>query len=567
MTAAPTAESCTAESCTVEHNIAGLFLKQARSNPQREAVVECKGGPRRALSFGELETRTARIAGGLHREGVRSGDRVALFVPPGIDFLSITWALFRLGAVPVLADPGMGRKRLLSALKRTGPRVIIGVGKALLARRLFPGSFSSIQMAFAVGPCLPGLGKSLPRVERNGPEWKGLEPVKAKDTAAILFTSGSTGPPKGVPITHHQLAAEVRGLKATLGFSPGERDLCGLPAFALFDCALGITSVFPPIDPARPASVDPAALLAVIHQERTTTGFLSPALWRLLVPHCIDQRASLSPMIRAVSAGAPLAIDVVRDLKPLLAKGGDVFTPYGSTEALPVTVISGAELLPLEDRIASGEGTPVGRAAPGMEICLLDAEGERLSEMDPARALPTGSVGEVFVRGAVVTQSYDQAPEAQAAAKLPDPRGKPDWHRMGDMGCFDHEGILWFLGRNSHCLKTSSGLRPPVGAENVFLSHPSVARCALVGLEASDDAELPVLIVEPVSGKIPATQADKDLFVEELRALAQTAAASRDIETFLFHPSLPVDPRHNSKIHRGELKLWAARQASGSALR
>jgi len=544
---------------TAGQNIAELFLQQTRANPTGEGIVERKDANRRSITFGELELRTARIANGLAAEGVGPGDRVALFVPPGIDFVAITWGLFRLGAIPVLADPGMGRKRLLAALERTAPTVMIGVGRALLAKCLFPKAFRSVKKVFGVGRKLPGLGRSLAKLEGSSPADSVLHPAQVNDTAAILFTSGSTGAPKGVPITHGQLAAEVQGLRETLGFTPGERDLCGLPAFALFDCALGITSVFPPIDPAKPASVDPTALLAVIQEESTSTGFLSPALWRILVPYCTRRGIGLPNLTRAVSAGAPLGIDVVRDLRALLPAGGDVFTPYGATEALPVAVISGEELMPLAKRIAAGEGTPVGRAAPGIEICILDSDATHLSVMDPERAMAQGRLGEVLVRGPVVTQAYDAAPNAQAAAKLADPRGKPDWHRMGDMGHLDGEGILWFLGRKSHCLTTSDGLRPPVGVENVFLAHGSVARCALVG-RGPAGAEQPVLIVEPKTGQFPKSPQAQETLRDELKALARSSQASADIEVFLFHSSLPVDPRHNSKIHRGELKVWAAGQ-------
>ncbi len=542
-----------------EHNIAALFLAQTRANPNGEAIVERKDAKRRSLSFGELEERTARLASGLARQGLKAGERVALFVPPGIEFVAITWALLRMGAIPVLADPGMGRTRLLAALERTAPTAMIGAGRALLARRLFPRSFRSVRQVFGVGHMLPGLGRSMAMVENSGQGQHSLQPVLADDTAAILFTSGSTGPPKGVPISHSQLAAEVRGLRATLGFEPGERDLCGLPAFALFDCALGITSVFPRVDPARPDNADPVALLRVMVEERTSTGFLSPALWRILVAHCIANNKALPHLLRAVSAGAPLDIDVVRQLRSLLPEEGEIFTPYGATEALPVTVISGTELVDLTERIKAGEGTPVGRAAPEVEIRILDPAATDLTLMDPAHCLPHGAVGEILVRGPVVTQSYDAAPKDQAAAKLADPDGKAHWHRMGDMGCFDAQGILWFLGRKSHCLLTSRGLRPPVGVENVFLGHEGVARCALVG-RGAEGAEQAVLIVEPKPGQAPTKPGAREAFVAELRARAQTSSVSEDVEQFLFHPSLPVDPRHNSKIHRGELKSWAASQ-------
>jgi len=459
----------------------------------------------------------------------------------------------------VLADPGMGRERLLGAIERTRPRVLIGIRRALAARALFGRAFASVEIAVGVGPRFPFRAHSLEVLERSANPDHAPFAAAASDPAAILFTSGSTGPPKGVRFTHGMLDAQVRALRAALGFEAGERDLCGLPAFALFDAALGLTSVFPPVDPARPATVDPAALLAVCEEERATTAFLSPALWRKLVPWMEAGGHRFQSLLRATSAGAPLPIDIARRLRALLPEGGELFTPYGATEGLPVCVIDGASLEGHEERVAAGAGTPVGAAAPGIALAIAAITDGPLEDWAPEQALPLGRIGEVLVRGPVITQEYDAAPDATRLAKVPHPGGGPAWHRMGDLGRLDDEGCLWFLGRKSHRLETEQGMLAPVELENVFLTSALVERCALVGV-GPRGRELPVLVVEPAGRPVPRGEHETAQFITALRRTARTTPRTAGIKRFLFHPSLPVDPRHNSKIHREELKTWAEEQ-------
>lgn len=541
-------------------NVAEHLLAHAAAAPEQEAIVERNGRARRSCTFAELAARTARLASGLEARGVRPGDRVAVFIPPGQDLIAVVWALLRMGALPVLADPGMGRERLLGAIERTAPRVLIGIRRALLARALFRGPFRSVELAFSVGPRLPFRAVPLERVEAAGtPDHQPFD-AAAESPAAILFTSGSTGPPKGVRSTHGMLDAQVRALREALGFRPGERDLCGLPAFALFDAALGLTSIFPPVDPARPATADPAALLAVCEEERATTAFLSPALWRRLVPWMEAEGRRFSTLKRATSAGAPLPVDIARRLRALLpTEGGELFTPYGATEGLPVCVIDGATLEGHAERIAAGAGTPVGAAAPGIELAIAEVTDGPLEGWTREQALPLGRVGEVLVRGPAITQEYDAAPEATRLAKVPHEGGGPAWHRMGDLGRLDDDGCLWFLGRKSHRVETEQGMLAPVELENVFLTSPLVERCALVGV-GPRGRELPVLVVEPAGRPVPRGEHETAQFITALRRTARTTPRTAGIKRFLFHPSLPVDPRHNSKIHREELKAWAEEQ-------
>lgn len=553
-------------------NIARALPQMAERASDRIAVLAApRGRAARAsdwgeIRYGELEARSNAIAAGLAERGVGPGSRVCLFVRPGIELIALTYAVFKTGAVVVLADPGMGRKRLLAAMAHVKPSVFIGIPLAHMARSLFPASFASVELSITVGTKLLWSGETLAGVTRAGADFACAD-TAADDPAAILFTSGSTGPPKGVVYSHGMFDAQVRALRSLYDFRPGEVDLACFPLFALFNTALSMTSVFPRLDPSRPGSCDPADIVHAIGRGGATTTFGSPAIWRRVVPWCLERNVRLDSLQRVLIAGAPVPAALIADFQRLLGKAADVHTPYGATESLPVASISGREVVPgLVQRIQEGAGTCVGRPAPGIDLRLIRITDDAISTWDDGLCVAAGELGEVCVRGPVVTHSYDGEPEQTARAKIVQPaaNGAPDahrglWHRMGDIGYLDDQGRLWFCGRKAHRLETAAGLRMPVPTENVFNVHPRVHRTALVG-HGIAGAEEPVLVVEPERGHFPRRRAERDSFVAELRRIGSRSPVASDVERFLFQRAFPVDVRHNAKIHREQLRAWAAKE-------
>jgi len=545
----------------VNENVADLLTRAAGERPDQTAIVHI--GPRRtdSITFGALEARVNQLARGLAAAGVVCGDRACVFVRPGIDLIAFTYALFRLGAVPVLADPGMGRERLLAAVERSAPRVLIGIPLAQVVRRVFPRAFRSVVISVAVGRTYGLGGIPLRALLAETSEPLSCAATLPSDLAAILYTSGSTGPPKGVLYTHGMFHAQVEALRELYGFQPGEVDLACFPLFALFDIALGMTSVFPDMDASRPATCDPAKILAATQAHGVTTAFGSPAIWRRVVPHCREVGVKLAGLKRLLMAGAPVPASLIRECHAVLDLDADVYTPYGATEALPVTSIAGREVAPaLERLIYQGAGTCVGHLAPGIALRLIQITDEPIETFDETLVVPEGHMGEVCVRGPVVTEAYADEPEDTRRAKLQDPAGGV-WHRMGDIGRLDDEGRLWFLGRKAHRLETERGVRMNVPAENIFDQHPRVRRTALVGVGARG-REVPLLVVEPLPGELPKSEVMTQAFIMQLRDIGRHAARTADIEHFLFHPAFPVDARHNAKIDNEALARWAAEQLS-----
>ena len=367
----------------------------------------------------------------------------------------------------------------------------------------------------------------------------------ADDLAAILFTSGSTGAPKGVCYEHGMFEAQVRLVRDTYGISPGEVDLPMLPIFALFNPALGMTTVVPELDPSRPAAVDPEKIVRAIQQEQVTTSFGSPTLWRKIFDYCLENEIILPSMRRVLCAGAAVPASLWADA-PRVLPNGKLHSPYGATEVLPVATTSSTEI-----QIRPELGALIGRPLTENRVKIIAVHEGPLATLSRTRELPAGLVGEIIVTGPTVTKAYDHLPGATAAAKIRDDDGTI-WHRMGDAGRIDDEGRLWFSGRIAERVETATGSLYTEPVEQVFRGHPQVVRCALIGLGQRGQQE-PALVVQPVVGMTT----DEATLAGALRELARQHPHTMEIRKFFFHQSFPVDVRHNAKIHRLTLTQWA----------
>lgn len=533
-------------------NIARHLRLMAERQPDRAALKVPRGRQGGtidylSLSFSELDREVGAWTARLVQAGVRPGDRTLVMVRQGLPLIASAFALFRLGAVPVIIDPGMGLRSFLSCVRRSQPRALVGIPIARLLSRLCRGAFDSVRVRVAASntmtarlapagsasdPALPPAADACPRAP--------------DELAAILFTSGSTGAPKGVCYQHGMFDAQVTLVREAYNIEPGEVDLPLLPIFALFGPALGLTTIVPEIDPRRPARVDPARIVQAIRQEQVTNSFGSPTLWRKIGAYCQHHGIQLHSMRRVLCAGAPVPAALWQSASQWLP-AGELHSPYGATEALPVASISARERNQL-----SGPGACVGRPVRRMTVRVIAPHDGPLPNVAATVPLPNGEIGEIIVRGPVVTKSYDGAPDATAAAKIPDIDGGV-WHRMGDCGYLDADGRLWFCGRKVERVLTATGPLYTEPSEQVFRAHPRVHRCALVGIGDAGRQE-PAIVVEAR----PARTSDARRFAAELRALGATQYATAGIRRFYFHPRFPVDVRHNAKIHRLTLARWAA---------
>lgn len=535
-------------------NIAAHLPEMARRQPDTKAIIFPKG--KRSMTFAELNALSDRIARGLIANGIRSGVRTVLMVTPSPEFFALTFALFKVGAVPVLIDPGLGIKNLKKYFAEAEPHAFIGIPKAHIARLLFGWGKETLRSFVTVGPRLFWEGTTLERIiEENGDDSPFIPaPTRAEDVAAILFTSGSTGVPKGAVYNHGNFTAQVNALQQVYGIAPGEIDLPTFPLFALFAPALGMTAVIPEMDFTRPGSVDPRKIVGAIHEYGVTTMFGSPALINRVGRYGVEHQVKLPTLRRAISAGAPVPAQVLERFTSLLNPGVQVFTPYGATEALPVCSIGSGEILGETRKITdAGGGVCVGRPVEGIRLEIIQITDDPIYTWHESLRVPTGKIGEIVVQGDQVTRGYYNRPESDHASKIVDPETGSFFHRMGDLGGLDEEGRVWFCGRKSHRVETEAGPLFTIPCEAVFNTHPAVFRSALVGV-GEPGALQPVVCIELEKD----AKADQGRVREELLALAQEHIHTHAIKTFLFHPSFPVDIRHNAKIFREKLAVWAA---------
>ena len=538
-------------------NIAASLPRLAREQPDRVAMRCPDGAGRytRELTYAQLDARSDAIAAGLGGYGIGRGSRTVVMVRPTPEFFLLMFALFKAGAVPVLVDPGIDRRALKQCLDEAEPEAFIGIPLAQFARRVLGWARSATKIV-TVGPRWAWGGTTLAKIEARGaaagPQ---LADTAPDDVAGILFTSGSTGVPKGVVYRHRHFVAQVELLRSAFGMQPGGVDLPTFPPFALFDPALGLTSVIPDMDPTRPASADPKKLHAAIARFGVTQLFGSPALMKVLADH----GEPLPGVRRVTSAGAPVPPEVVERIRALLPEDAQFWTPYGATECLPVAVIEGRELQATRAATESGAGTCVGRAVPPNEVRILRISDAPIGEWSDALCVVNGEVGEISVAGPTATDSYFNREAATGAAKIRERLADGSQrivHRMGDVGYFDPEGRLWFCGRKSQRVETAAGPLYTEQVEPVFNVVPGIRRSALVGVGAFG-RQRPVLCYELHADATPAQRAGAEA---ALRARAALFAHTAGIDTFLCHPAFPVDIRHNAKIGREKLAAWAAQR-------
>ena len=545
-------------------NVAARLTEMARTRPDAVAVVEPLGydaaGHRRYrhVTFRELDEDSDRIARGMLDAGAARGMRLALLVRPGIDFISLVFAMLKAGVVTILIDPGMGGRKLIHCLAEAEPEGFVAIPPAHAVRVFLRNRFPLARFNVTVGRRWFWSGPTLEHFRRRPHPGSQLAPTMADDPAAIIFTTGSTGPPKGVLYRHGNFDHQVTEIRDFYGIELGEIDVPGFPLFGLFNCAMGVTAVIPDMDPSRPARVDPARYIEAIEDWKATQSFASPAVWNRVGRYCEKNRIRLETLRRVLSAGAPIPVHVLQRMKACIHEEGEVHTPYGATEALPVASISAGEVLQkTAKKTDEGAGVCVGGRFPGIAWKVIRILDGPIRSIDQTEELPTGEIGELIVRGPVVTREYVDRPEANVRSKIRD--GDAFWHRMGDVGYLDDRERFWFCGRLAHRLLTPEGPMYTILCEAIFNRHPAVYRSALVGLGRSGE-QRPVIIVELHKDRMPRNPEARAHLREELEQLGQSSPLTSGIRDFRLHPNLPVDIRHNAKIFREKLARWVEQE-------
>ena len=542
-------------------NVAHYLRTMARVQPYRRAVVYPAGHDHNGrvayshLTFRQLDRESDCFAHGLMKAGVTKGTRTIVMLKPSLEFFALTFAMFKVGAVPVMVDPGMGVRRMLSCLSESRARALIGIPAAHALRTLCPGYFKKIQISITVGRRWFWSGLTLKDIRTLPWQPFAIANTAKDELAAILFTTGSTGPAKGALYTHGIFDAQVRYIKAQFAISPDEIDLPTFPLFALFDPALGMTAVIPAMNPTRPADVNPQKIIEAIVNQGVTNMFASPALLDRVGRYGKEKGIRLPSLKRVISAGAPAAPANIERFSSMLEGEGEIHTGYGATEAMPVSSFGSNEILAeTADLSRRGYGMCVGRPIQGIKLKIIKISDDPIAHWSEELVVEDGDIGEIVVQGDIVTSGYYKRPDQDKLSKIAD--NERVWHRMGDLGWQDNKGRIWFCGRKSHRVTTSDGTLFTIPCEAVFNNHAAVFRSALVGIGVSPHQQ-PVVCIELEPDY---KGADFDIIVQELIAMAQDNPLTEKLDTFLLHPGFPVDVRHNSKIFREKLAVWADRK-------
>ncbi len=547
-------------------NIASHLPVMAEKQPETYAVVkQSKNKSKKpsyeiAYTYKQLDDVSNLIANGLEAYGVKKGTRTVLMVKPGLDFFALVFALFKLEAVLVAVDPGMGIKNLGKCLKEAEPEAFIGNSTAHLARITLSWSKNTIDKTVLTGSniLLNQFLTDLNKIKLFGKqsERNKIE-TKAEDVAAILFTSGSTGVPKGVVYTHANFTAQVEALKKLYNIQPGEVDLATFPLFALFAPAMGMTSIIPQMDFTKPGTVDPTRIIDAVTQYKCTNMFGSPALLNRVGKWSEHKEIKLSSLKRVLSAGAPVSSTVLQRFKKILNEDVQIFTPYGATESLPVSSIGSDVIINETSKLtAKGKGVCVGKAVTGLDVKIIKINDNVIPEWKDELESPVNEIGEICVKGPQVTRNYFNRNDATGLAKIRTDNGF--YHRMGDVGYLDWQDRLWFCGRKSQRVIIETETMFTICCEAIFNSHPFVFRSALVGAQANKKT-IPVICIELEPEH---KWFNKEEFKKELLSLASNSELTKNIKHILFHSGFPVDIRHNAKIGREKLTIWASKEVT-----
>lgn len=517
---------------------------ERRAADQDVAFVDAATGV--TTSFAELHDRVMGVAAGLAELGVRKGDRVALLVPPGVDLIATVYGVWRAGAITVVADRGLGLRGLGRAVRGARVHWVIGPPKALAAARVLRWAPRATRIVVGRRTAMGAVATLDMVASSTGPMPDAPGP---DDAAAVLYTSGATGPAKGVRYRHGPIAAQRKALVETYGITADDRFVAAFAPFALYGPALGIPSTIPDVDVTKPATLTAEALARACASIDATMVFAAPAA----LANVLETGSAADPRLANVrlvmSAGAPVPVATLRAMSAR-CPAAELHTPYGMTECLPVADISLTEI----DAAGDGAGVCVGRPVPGAEVLIAEFD---FDAGRPVAGVGIGTMGEVLVLAPWVSEGYDQLWRTQRDARPTDAAGRV-WHRSGDVGHVDSDGRLWIEGRSVHVVHADSGPITPVPVEVAVEGLDGVGRCAAVGVGPRGCQQLAVVV--------------EDARAAEGLADPALAARVRDVvdapvAAVLTVRGLPVDIRHNTKIDRSAVAAWAAAVLAGRRAR
>jgi long-chain acyl-CoA synthetase len=436
--------------------------------------------PDRSVSLAEVDAASDRVAAALADAGIVKGDRVALYCINSDSFAFAYLGIQKAGAVVVPVNLLFNPKEIDYILNDAGVRGLIyhtAMGESVKA---FAPQVSSLQFACCIA------GEPVVDDHQHFADWlagQGEAPLVSFDThadlAAILYTSGTTGHPKGAMLTHRNLVSNTNSVAEALQLEPGrDRMLVVLPMFHSFAATVGLlTPLLHGLALAPVAKFEPGLVSDVIGAVGATVFLGVPSMYNVLLRLPDEQATKWATVRFGVSGGAAMPVELMRRFEARF--GFPILEGDGPTECSPVTCVN-----PLH-----GERKPasVGLPVPNVEMAIFDDAGARL---------PTGEIGEICVRGPNVMQGYWHLPEATAESFF------GDWVRTGDLGYIDADGYVFMVDRKKDMIIVNGMNVYPRMVEEVLFRHPDIAEAAVVGEPHASHGEIVVAHLVPREGAV-----------------------------------------------------------------
>jgi acyl-CoA synthetase (AMP-forming)/AMP-acid ligase II len=527
-------------------DLAAALRRHARRHPEKTAMIEAVNGGRwREVSYAEFDRMADRYAHGFAAKGMRPGDKIVFLAKPSVDSLAALYGLVRLRAVPVAIDPGMGFGELLRCIGEIAPDGFLGVPMLQLVRRIFPKPFRTARLFITDGPRALGATCTLASCVAETEHPYPTPDVELSQKGYVFFTSGSTGTAKPVSISYSNLWHRLRLVAGVCDWDENAKVVACFPSYAPAVLSVGGTAILPAMDFAKPGAAPSDKIADAICTFEANGMLAAPVVWMNLVRHCERSGESLPTVRDGITAGAPIPVNLHRRLAAVIHPQGTLHTPYGATEALPLTSVTSETLIETWPETLRGGGVCVGPVLPEMRVEIVRITDEPIPYWSDSLRVPDGSVGEIVAAGPTISQAYVRLDRANALAKIRD--GGTVLHRMGDLGRIDAEGRLWFCGRKSDRIETDDALLLPVCGEAMLAENPDVFQAALIRVE--DDPRRPVVASLRLE---PGRRLDGAL-VAKLETLVEDTDWAGRIDLYLQCTKIPTDTRHNSKIRREDL--------------
>jgi long-chain acyl-CoA synthetase len=431
----------------MNENLAYNLLAAAERYPEQRAL-RFEGGQ---LTYAELDQATARVVGLLRERGVLPGDRVGIMLPNVPEFALAYYGVLRAGGVVVPMNVLLKRREVAFYLNDSEAKLVLAWHE--LAEEVQPGAAAAGAECLLVAPA--EFGRLLSMVEPVS----AVSARAADDTAVILYTSGTTGKPKGAQLTHSNLAINADLSKQLFSLAPDDVILGALPLFHAFGQTCGLNAaVSAAASLALIQRFDPREVLEVIERHSVTVFEGVPTMYAALLHHPARERFDPRTLRLCVSGGAALPVELLRGFER--AFGCVILEGYGLSETSPVACFNH----PNRERKPGSIGTPI----EGVEMRLVD---------DDRRQAAPGAVGEIAIRGHNVMKGYWKRPEATAEAIDAD-----GWFYSGDLARIDEDGRYFIVDRKKELIIRGGYNVYPREIEEVLYEHPAVREAAVIGI-------------------------------------------------------------------------------------